>query len=88
MKYKLLRLYWSIVGRPDLPPKNFIIKPRINCYTGDPYIPRYTKYASLWLDGNTIEEIAERTNVTRERVRQCIWKAYHEAHRGVTYGVD
>lgn len=35
----------------------------------------------MYKHGSSIEEIAEAYNVTRERVRQCIWNQYREMRR-------
>jgi len=80
MKHKLLRLYWEVFGRPDLPPKlTSFNEKRVNQYSGNIYVPRYNSIYMEYLYGLPIEVIAQRHNVPRERIRQCCWKAYREA---------
>jgi hypothetical protein len=76
VKPKLRHIFWNIFGWPDLPPKDFKPQNAINKYTGKEYQPLYNTMALLYLDGVTVYEIAEIYNVTRERVRQCVWKSY------------
>jgi len=80
IKKRTIRLYWTLFGWPDFPPKlkNFNEK-RVNPYSGNLYTPRYNTIYMEYLCGLSIEVIAKRYNVTRERVRQCCWKAYREA---------
>lgn len=80
MKHKLLRLYWSVFGYPDLPPKLAYFRDvRLNPYTNREYIPRYNSMYVNYLHGNSVERIAASHNVTMERVRQSLWKAYRTA---------
>ncbi len=75
---KFRELLWEFVGRPDVPPKVFKVKPKKNAYTNKLYMPRHYEMAAMYLDGKSVEEIANCYNVTRERIRQCLWKAYRE----------
>ncbi len=75
---KIKHLMWKLFGYPDLPSRNFKLKSKINKYTGNNYIPNYYKIASLYKEGYTLEILASIFNITRERARQCIWKAYRE----------
>ncbi len=70
----LKHLYWHYFGYPDLPPRTFTVK------TGTREF-RYHTMARIYLNGSTIEEIAKSYNVTRERVRQCIWKVYWQSYK-------
>lgn len=79
MRNKLRKLYWLLLGIPDLPPKDFIVKFKINEYNGKIYAPRSNTMAQLYVAGRSVEDIAAIYNVTRERIRQCIWKAYRES---------
>lgn len=71
---------WKLFGRPAFPPKDFKVIAKINQYTGIPYFPRHYDMARMYLNGIDPWHIAKRHNVTRERVRQCLWKAYQELH--------
>lgn len=73
---RLRKIKWLIFGRPDVPPIGFEVNPKISEYTNLPYWPRYYSFALLYNGGMPIELIAKKYNVTRERVRQCLWKAY------------
>jgi len=53
----------------------------VNRYSLKPYYPRYLLMAIMYKDGWDVNEIAEKFNVTRERVRQCLWKV--SRRRGV-----
>lgn len=84
MKYliKIRHLYWKYFGQPDFPPQDFPISfdtsPR-----GDKVIfPNYLRYTLYFRAGFSVEEISSKVNVTRERVRQCMWKAYWRHHTG------
>lgn len=71
-----LRLWYYFYFAPDLPKQSAIrTDPVINRYSLTPYYPRYVIMAIMYKDGWTIQEIAEKFNVPRERVRQCLWKA-------------
>lgn len=60
---------------PDLPDRDKLqVYPLVNRYTLKEYYPRYLLMAIMYKDGFEINDIAERFNVTRERVRQCLWK--------------
>lgn len=76
LKAKLRRIWWGIVGCPDYPPTDGNIATRISQYSGKFYVPRsfyvYIRYAN----GESIEDIATSLNVTRERIRQILWKEY------------
>lgn len=73
---KLIHLYWKYFNRPEIPPQDFPIIPRINTASFDVYVPEYLKYTIMYRNEMTLEEIAEKQNKTRERIRQCLWKAY------------
>lgn len=75
---RIRHLIWKLFGTPDLPPRNFKLKSKYNQYTKKFYFPRSYKMASMYRFGYNIEDVANVFNVTRERVRQCIWKAYRE----------
>lgn len=77
----LKHIYWKYFGYPDLPPKSFKIQPKMNQYTDKFYFPRHYIMANMYVNGFNLKEIAEHYNVTRERVRQCIWKCYWDLHR-------
>ena len=81
MKYKLLKLYWKLFGRPDCPPKKFSVDLKVNQYTTQTYYPRYRSMALEYQKGVSVEDIAEYYGVTRERVRQCLWKAYYDSEK-------
>ena len=74
-------LYWRWFGYPDLPPKSFKLKCKTNQYTNEDYFPRYYIMTRFYLHGKSLEQIASLFNVTRERVRQCIWKCYWDSYR-------
>jgi hypothetical protein len=78
IKRRLYAFWWKIAGYPDLPPKIFNLEAKRNTYTAQLYWPRYYDMAYRYLQDEPIESIANGYNVTRERVRQCIWKAYRE----------
>lgn len=80
MKLTFRHFLWRIFGWPDLPPKDFIVRNKVNQYSGKEYQPRYDTMALLYLDGKSLLEIAEIYNVTQERVRQCLWKAYRKSN--------
>lgn len=67
---RLLTFYWQVFGYPDIPPK-FILWRAIRIYK-----PRAYEMNRRYLIGCSLEEIAKQYNVTRERVRQCLWKVY------------
>jgi hypothetical protein len=77
-KYKVRRFFWNIFGWPDLPPRNFNVTVKHNNYTGKFYMPNYRVMGRMYSLGHDVEFIAKEFNVTRERVRQCIWKSYRE----------
>lgn len=72
---------WKLLDKPesDLPPKDFEIVERINSLTGKLLRPRANEMTRMWKSGKSAEEIASHFNVTRERVRQCIWKTYRSS---------
>ena len=76
---KFKPLYWKLFGYPDFPPSDFQILAKVNKYTDKVYIPRYQVMSFLWQDGHSVEDIAKCYNVTRERVRQCLWKSYRDS---------
>ena len=78
IKLKIRRLYWRIFGQPNYPPLDFTLIDKINLYTDEPIVPRYQRISSLYLIGIDIQSISDYYNVTRERVRQCVWKSYRE----------
>lgn len=39
-------------------------------------MPRYKVVAFNYLEGRSIQELADIYGVTRERIRQMLWKAY------------
>jgi len=75
-RIKIRHLYWRYFGQPDVPPQDFPVLPSINQYTNKEYYPTFLRYTSNFRMGLTIEEVSDKFNVTRERVRQCLWKAY------------
>lgn len=78
---KLRQAYWRIFGRPDFPPRNgFVVRSKMNLYTDKPYWPRYALMALHYVNGASVSELAQQYNVTHERVRQCLWKAYNESN--------
>lgn len=80
MLTKIRELYWQVVGWPDVPPRNFPYKSsKISPYTGKPLKMRCFSIASDYSNGLSLEFIATMNNITRERVRQCLWKAYRES---------
>lgn len=75
----ILNLYWRIFGFPETPPKYLLkVIPRVNQYTLDVYYPRSYAMAILYKRNLSIEDISQVAKVTRERVRQCLWKVYRE----------
>jgi hypothetical protein len=77
LRVKLRHAIWKLFGRPDLPPKDFKVEHRINPRTNRFYDRCVMSQA--YVNGITIERIAMQYNVTRERVRQMIWKSYRES---------
>lgn len=75
---KLLEIYWQMFGYPELPPKDFVVKPIERDYDGTYYMPKSYQVAEEYLSGTPVEELAEKYKITRERVRQLLWKAYKE----------
>lgn len=76
---KFRRLLWKLFGTPDVPPKASGLRYfKTNLYSGEDYIPRYYLFYKQYNEGWSLESIAHFNKVTRERVRQCIWKAYNE----------
>lgn len=73
---KLRHLYWKYFGQPDTPPQDFPLLPSVNEYNLKVYYPKYFKYSVHFRNGTSLQEIADKEKVTRERVRQCLWKAY------------
>lgn len=73
---KLRHFYWRYFGHPDVPPQDFPLLPSINEYTGKVYFPRFMEYNKEYRENLDIAEIAKKNNVTRERIRQCLWKSY------------
>lgn len=79
MKRKLRDLYWSMFGWPEYPPKDF--EPKLKLVpkeAGGLIISKYYQMAYFYVNGVKPEDIAELFGVTRERVRQCLWKAYRQ----------
>lgn len=82
MIHRLSSLMWKLFGQPDIPPKLKDFNPNMtNSYTGKTRKLRYNEMYFLYLTGQGAEDIAKTYNVTRERVRQCLWKAYRESIR-------
>jgi hypothetical protein len=54
---------------------------RLNRYTGKPYQTKSHEMAFMWNNGSTIQEIADKYNVTRTRVETCLIKVEREMHR-------
>ena len=77
----LLEWKWKLFGMPDVPPCPINTAKKINRFSGKEYFPRYLTMAHLYNKGWHIESIAILHNVTRERVRQCLWKAYREGKK-------
>ena len=77
---KLRHLYWKYFGQPDVPPQDFPLLPAINEYNGNSYFPRFLEYNKQYRENPDIAEVAEKNNVTRERIRQCLWKSYWRYH--------
>lgn len=73
IKLKFRKTIWFIFGKPDIPPRDFKIN--LKSYNT---LPRYIKLTNLYLLNQDIETIAKTNNITRERVRQCVWKAYRD----------
>lgn len=78
LRTKFRHAVWRIFGHPDYPPKFTVIRPP-NLFTGGPSTNRIYDMAEAYMAGESIPSLAERYNVTRERIRQCLWKAYREA---------
>lgn len=76
MRRMFRRFYWKLFGRPDVPPRDFKVMWRRNIYTGGRYYSRACMVAGDYLAGSDIETIAKQYNVTRERVRQIVWKEF------------
>lgn len=55
---------------------------RINSYTGKPYQTKSHEMAAMWNNGSTIQEIADKFNVTRTRVETCLVKVQRELKNG------
>ena len=83
-KIKFRRLCWKLFGCPDLPPKPYSLVNKFNQFTSKGYTPRYQRMAVMYLADLSIEVIADQYNVTRERVRQNIWKAYRDYETRIT----
>lgn len=75
LKLKFRHVWWSIAGQPDFPPRDFKSSEYEGLY-GAPHRPRSYDMIHLYLSGRDAHYIAQRYNVTRERVRQILWKGY------------
>lgn len=86
LQYKLREILWKIFGRPDCPPKVKKFNPlRIREFDGAPYLPRANVMYYAYTKGMSIENMSVAYNITRERVRQCLWKAYHDHHKMIEF---
>jgi len=73
MKFRILirRLCWKMFGLPNVPPME------IEIYYMSPKF-HYERIWNLYRAGISIKGIAERFNIPRERVIQCLWKCYRK----------
>lgn len=84
MLTKLVYLYYRWFGYPDTPPRWLFSsepKPKKRIYSDGYHWPRYYDMAWRYWAGNDIEIMAEKYNVTRTRVRSCLWKYLREQNR-------
>lgn len=82
MKYAILNLYWSVFGYPDYPPKLKNHNPRLNSVTRGVVVTRSYSMYRFYCSNGDIQTIADFYDVTRERVRQCLWKEYRRNMEG------
>lgn len=75
----MFKLPWIKGDYPDR--DKLEVYPVVNRYTLNPYYPRYLLMAIMYKDGWEVEQIAEKFNVARERVRQCLWKVYRRREK-------
>lgn len=80
MRVKLRHLFWKWFGQPDVPPQDFPILPAISEYSGRIYFPRFLEFNKEYRQNANLEIVAKNNNVTRERIRQCLWKSYWRYH--------
>lgn len=79
-KYRIRQILWAFVGTPELPPKDAKILLRANPYTGRTYMPRSYYVYIRYSNGEKLEDIAKSLDITRERVRQLLWKEYRHSN--------
>ena len=77
-KWKLKHWYYVNILRADLPPKMPLnmLKPRRGELSNRIIGERCYKVYALYIAGLSIEEIASFYQVTRERIRQMVWKEF------------
>ena len=75
IKYKYRRIVWSTFGYPEAPPRDFV-------YLGSEFLKSQV-VVLRYLKGEQIYSIAQDYNVTRERVRQIVWKYYRTYERSL-----
>jgi hypothetical protein len=74
MRIKLRHLKWFLFGKPDYPPR---IMPQLK----SPLVmSRSELIGFLFAVGGRADEIAQDFNITRERVKQILWKAYYQSY--------
>lgn len=82
MVNKLLKLKWFLFGLPDYPPRSFEVLAYKSVYNnGEPFFTRGQEVSKKYLAGAEPEQLAKELNVTRERVRQILWKDWRRADR-------
>lgn len=70
LKTKLRHLKWFLFGKPDYPPRVLSLKFPIGVSK------RAELINYLYTIGISPEDISQRFGITRERVKQLVWKAY------------
>lgn len=75
---KLRHLKWFLFGRPEYPPR---VWPK----AGNDISKTSKRVAFLYADGGCPKLIAQRFGVTRERVRQILWKEYYRVDPNVPF---
>lgn len=74
--YRMLRnLYYRSRWRPDVPSIE-AVRDGLWSMPEENHPGPYTTVALCYCWGASLEEIARSQNVTRERIRQCLWKIY------------